>query len=120
MSGGFRTVATRSSFPGSWNVTASANVSNLTDFSTFPTAPFPITVTCNLQTREAGTNGWNTIDTDRVFIAGGLQSGEDVIDLEANVEEFARYNVRVSCNSVGAPFLEPTVVNGASITIVPN
>ena len=121
MSGAFRTVASKSSFPGSWNLTGTLTVSNLTaPFGTNPPLSAPITVTCNLDTREAGSTTWTRVDTDHVFIAGGLQSGQDVIDLEANVEATTRFNVRVSCNSAATPFSEPTVVGGAAIAIVPN
>ena len=121
MSGTFRTVATRSSFPGSWNLTGTLTVSNLSaPFGSNPPFTAPITVTCNLETREAGSLTWTPVDTDHVFIAGGLQSGQDVIDLEANVEATSRFNVRVSCNSAGFPSSEPTVVGGAAIAIAPN
>lgn len=118
MSGANRTVASKSTFPGSLNVRGQVAVSNLSG----PAFLFggPITVTCSLQSRMTGTAGWNTEDTDHVFIAGGLQSGADGLDVQTDVEATARMTFRVVCSSVGPFASEPTVVDNASIAITAN
>jgi hypothetical protein len=117
-SGLSRTVASTSSFPGSWNVTSSFTVTNLTTADP-GLPPAPVVVTCSLQTKAFGATSWTPIDSDRVFIAGGLQNASDLINLDGNVEATVRFNARVQCRS-SAGAAEPTVVSGASIAVGDN